>query len=425
MRFFIFVLIAASSCLGQPRYDLLLKGGHVIDPKNKIDRVADVGMRGGKIVDVAANLDPAQSAKTIDAGGLYVTPGLVDIHVHVFHTTNIKDAWAGDLSLAPDSFSFRTGTTTMVDAGSSGWRDFDTFKHTVIDRVKTRVLAFINIAGLGMITDVTEQDPADFKPEEIAKLKRKYPDIVVGVKTAHYQRPDWQSVDRAIEAGKLAGIPVMVDFGYFLPERPYWQLVTQRLRPGDISTHMFRGPVPWVDQSGKIYDYLKQARARGVKFDVGHGGGSLVMRNAVPAIEQGFLPDTISTDLHIASANGPMMDMPTTISKLMAMGMSLREGILRSTWNPAQVIHHPELGHLTPGSDADVAVWSVMQGTFGFGDAFGGKITGTQRLLCEMTIKDGRISWDWNARAADDYRKLGPSYGVRKGVDHIIPPPRQ
>jgi dihydroorotase len=371
---------------------------------------------------VAPDISPAAARTVLNVRGLVITPGLVDIHTHLFATTGIQNAWAGDSSVIPDGFSFRTGVTTMVDAGSSGWRNFETFRHTVIDRAKTRVLALINISGLGMISDIVEQEPEDMKPDEVALLARKHRDVVVGVKSAHYHRPDWTSVDRAIEAGKMAGIPVMVDFGHFVPERPYWRLVTERLRPGDISTHMFRGPVPWVDERGKLYGYLRQARARGVKFDVGHGGGSFVMRNAVPAIEQGFYPDSISTDLHTGSMNGALMDMPTMMSKLMAMGMPLEEAVRESTWNPAQMIQRAELGHLTVGAGADIAAWQLMAGDFGFADASGGGVRGKQRLLCELTLKDGKIVWNWNARGSDDYRKLGPTYGIREGVDQIIPP---
>ena len=214
----------------------------------------------------------------------------------------------------------------------------------------------------------------------------------------------------------------MVDFGYFLPERPYWKLVTERLRPGDISTHMFRGPVPYVDETGKLYPYLRQAQARGVKFDVGHGGGSFVMRNAFPAIQQGFYPDSISTDLHAGSMNAGMIDMRTTMSKLLVMGMPLQEVILRSTWNPAQIIHRPDLGHLSVGATADLSVWNLMEGDFGFADASGGKIQGNRRLFCELTLKDGRIAWDWNARGAIDYKTLEPMYGIRKGIDQIVRP---
>ncbi len=414
------ILLCVATCLAQSSYDLLLKGGHVIDPKNGIDGPMDVAIQDGKVAAVERAINPSRAKKSIDVRGLYVTPGLVDIHVHVFHTTGIKGAWAGDNSVAPDAFSFRTGVTTMVDAGSSGWRNFETFRHTVIDRAKTRVLAMINIAGLGMMTDIVEQ--SDFDPGEVARLARKHRDVVVGVKSAHYQLPDWNSVDRAMEAGRVASIPIMVDFGYFLPERPYWKLVTERLRPGDISTHCFRGPVPWVDRNGKLLDYLKRARERGVRFDVGHGGGSFVLRNAVPAVAQGFFPDSISTDLHVGSMNGTMMDMPTTMSKLLAMGMPLKEVILRSTWRPAEMIQRTQFGHMTAGATADVAVWKLLEGDFGFADASGGGIKGRQRLLCELTLKDGRIAWNWNALGAVDFRTLPPDYGVRKGIDQIVLP---
>ncbi len=410
----------ASSALAQ--YDLLLQRGHVIDPRNGINAVRDVAIQDGRIAAVAEHIDRAQARSAIDLDGLYVTPGLLDIHVHVFPTTGVTGAWAGDNSIQADAFSFRTGVTTMVDTGSSGWRNFEYFRTTVIDHARTRVLALINIAGFGMVSDAIEQD--DFDPKEVARLAKKHQDVVVGVKTAHYQKPDWESVDRAIEAGTLAGIPVMVDFGYFLPERPYWQLVTEKMRPGDISTHCFRAPVPWVDENGKLYPYLSQARERGVIFDVGHGGGSFVFRNAAPAIAQGFYPDSISTDVHAASMNAGMMDMQTLMSKFLALGMPLEAVVKASTWNPAQEIHHEELGHLSVGAVADVAVFRLMEGHFGYRDASNGKMEGHQRLLCEMTLKDGHVSWDWNSRTGTDYKTLGPTYGVRPGVDQVIPPPK-
>ncbi len=418
------LLLAAAALAGAQQYDLLLKGGRVIDPRNGIDGIRDVAIKDGKIAAVAEGISPSQAKSVVDVAGLVVTPGLIDIHVHVFHTTGIADAWAGDLSVAPDSFSFRTGVTTMVDAGSSGWRNFESFRHTVIDRVRTRVYALINIAGYGMLADINEQVEEDFNPEAVARLAKKHSDVVVGVKTAHYRKPDWTSVDKAIEAGKLANIPIMVDFGYFLPERPFYKLVTERLRPGDISTHSYRSPVPWVDEKGKLYAYLKQARERGVKFDVGHGGGSFVFRNAVPSVAQGFYPDSISTDLHIGSANGRMQDMLTTMSKFLNIGMPLPEVIRSSTWNPAQIIKRTQHGHLTVGADADIAVLRVAEGDFGFADASNGRIRGRQRLLCEMTLLGGRVVWDWNARTGVDYQKLGPSYGVREGADFIVPPPK-
>lgn len=421
MRLFAGLILSCVALLAQP-YSLVLKGGHVIDPKNGIDAVRDVAILDGKIAAVAASIPASQGQKAIDVTGLYVTPGLVDIHAHVFHTTGIPGGWAGDESIAPDTLSFRTGVTTMADAGSAGWRNFEALRQTVIDRVKTRIFAFINIAGLGMVNDATEQ--GDFDPAAVARLAKKHRDVVVGVKSAHYQLPDWKSVDNAIEAGKLAGIPVMVDFGYFLRERPYWQLVSEKLRPGDISTHMFRGPVPWLDENGKVYAYLRAARARGVKFDLGHGGSSLVLRNAVPAVRQGFYPDSISTDLHGLSMNQPLQDMPTTISKMMAAGMPLQAAIKASTQVPSEMIGHPELGNLSVGSEADVAVWQVMQGNFGFADAAGGSVQGKERLQVEITLRAGQIVWNFNGRGTVPFEQLPKNYGVREGLDFVVPPKR-
>ncbi len=419
----IVLFLAAPTASAQPRYQILLKGGHVIDPRNGIDAVMDVAVADGRIAAVRAGIDPAEARTVADVRGLYVTPGLIDAHVHVFATTGMKDAWAGDNSVLPDGFSFRSGVTTMVDVGSSGWRNFEEFRNRVIDRAQTRVFAMLNIVGLGMITDVPEQNVHDMDAKATAEMALKHRDVVVGIKSAHYQGPEWVSVDRAVEAGTMAKIPVMVDFGYFRAERPYYTLVTERLRPGDISTHMFRGPVPYVDGNGKLLDYLKQARARGVLFDVGHGGGSFVFRNAVPAIKQGFYPDTISTDLHTGSMNGAMMDMVTTMSKILVLGVPLQEVIRQSTANPAKAIQHPELGHLGVGAQADIAVLRVLQGQFRYADGARGTVEGDRRLTCEMTLKGGRVVWDWSARTGTDYTKLPTDYGIRP-VDRIIVPPK-
>ena len=176
----------------------------------------------------------------------------------------------------------------------------------MIDRAQTRVYAFLNIAGFGMISDMIEQDPRDFVPEITASTIERHRDVLVGVKSAHYQGPDWSSVEKAVQAGELAEVPVMVDFGYFRRERPYWTLVGEKLRPGDISTHCFRGTVPVADERGHLYPYLRRARERGVVFDLGHGQGSFLFGNAVPAIREGFYPDTVSSDLHGGSMNAAM-----------------------------------------------------------------------------------------------------------------------
>lgn len=420
----VLLLVAAVSLQSQASYDLVLKGGRVIDPKNGLNGVVrDIAITGDRVAAVEPSIDAARAKKVVDLSGLTVTPGLIDLHVHAFYTIGNPGAWAGELSIQPDAHSFRTGVTTMVDAGSSGWRNFEQFRQTVIDRAKTRVLALINIAGHGMVSDLTEQ--GDFSAKAVAALARKHKDVVVGVKSAHYRGPDWASVDEAVAAGNLAGIPVMVDFGYFLPERPYWRLVLEHLRPGDISTHAFRAPVPWVDEStGKLHDYLKKARERGVIFDVGHGGGSFAFRNAMPAIAQGFYPDTISTDLHDGSMNAQMQDMPNCMAKCLAMGMPLEAVIRASTWKPAQVIHREaELGHLSVGAVADIAAWNVESGEFRLADSHGATIPGKTRLRAEVTVRGGKVVWDHNARTGTDIKRMPARYGVRPGVDAVVLPP--
>ena len=401
--------------------DFLLKGGHLIDPKNGIDGLMDLEIAQGKVAAVDSDIPVDRANHVIDASGLYVTPGLIDIHAHMYATPGNRNAWAGDNSILPDGFSFRVGVTAMVDTGSAGWRNFEDFRYRVIDRFRTRIFAFVNIVGMGMNTNIVEQNVHDMDPEVTSNVAREHDDVVVGIKTAHFTGPEWVSVDRTLEAGERAGLPVMIDFGHFCKERPYYRLVTERLRAGDISTHMYHGAVPWVDADGNLPDYLLQARSRGVIFDVGHGGGSFYFRNAVPSIEQGFYPDSISTDLHTGSMNGAMIDMTTVMSKFLAIGMPLADIIRASTTTPANVIGHPELGHLTVGAVADVAVLNLVSGQFRYVDVRGGSVEGSHRLMCEMTFKDGQVVWDWNARMGVDYRQLGATYGLRE-VDHVILP---
>jgi len=404
------------------RFDLLLRGGRVIDPKNGIDGPKDVAVAAGKIAAVDDAIPPGQASRVLDVSGLFVVPGLVDIHVHLYFTAGNRDAWAGDDSIQPDGFSFRSGVTTMVDTGSSGQRNFEDFRFRVLDRCATRTYAFVNIAGLGMANIEAEQNIYDMDPQRTADLAREHSDKIVGIKTAHYKLPDWVSVERSVEAGVLADLPAMVDFGYFRRERPYHELVGRKLRAGDISTHCFRGPVPCVDADGRVLPYLTEARKRGILFDVGHGGGSFVFGNVLPCIQQGFYPDVISTDLHTQSMNLGMLDMTTTMSKFLVMGMPLHDVIRTSTIAASEAIGHPEHGHLSVGAAADVAVLNLLRGSFGFMDSFGGTFPGDQRLVCELTLKDGRAVWDWNGRSGVDYRQMGGAVGIRPGEERVMPP---
>ncbi|MBM3739454.1 MAG: amidohydrolase/deacetylase family metallohydrolase [Acidobacteria bacterium] len=398
------IVVFASS--GQTRYDLLLKGGHVIDPGNGIDGPRDVAVAGGKVARVAADIPAAQSRRVIDVKGLYVTPGLVDIHIHAYAGTGQRGAYSGDNSLYPDGFTFRSGVTTAVDAGGAGWRNFADFKDRVIDRAKTRVLAMINIVGRGMGGGAIEQRPDDMDAAATAKVAKQFPETIVMIKTAHYAAPEWVAVDRAIEAGKLAGLPVMVDFGTPWPTRTFEELITSRLRPGDISTHMYQGLQQLVDEKGKTLPYLLAARKRGVRFDIGHGGGSFVWYEAVPAIRDGWLPDTISTDLHAGSVNAGMKDMVTTMSKVLSLGVPLPDVIRMATSNAAVSIRRSDVGKLSPGAGADVAVLRLDRGSFGYQDARGARFTGNAKLVCEMTLRDGTVVWDLNGRGGEDWVKF-------------------
>jgi dihydroorotase len=400
-------LLPSSMLHAQPSYDLVLKGGHVIDPKNGIDAARDVAIKDHKIAEVAEHIEAGASAKVVDVSGLYVTPGLVDIHVHVYAGTGERHAYAGDHSVYPDGFTLRSGVTTAVDAGSSGWRNFPDFKDRVIDRSITRILAFINIVGSGMRAGNYEQNLGDMDAQATAHQARKYPQVIVGIKTAHYDGPEWIPVERAVQAGTLANIPVMVDFGTFRPERPYEELVSNKLRSGDISTHMYLDDVPMLDGHGKVRAYLFAARKRGVIFDVGHGGGSFVFRQAAPAVGQGFAPDSISTDLHSDSMDAGMKDMLNVMSKFLNLGVSLDDVIRMSTSNPAHEIKHDELGNLSVGSDADIAVLRLEKGHFGFVDTYGARMAGNEKLICELTVRDGRVVWDLNGITREDWTGLG------------------
>jgi dihydroorotase len=397
------VLVSLGGRAQTPRYELLLRGGRVVDPRNNLSANRDVAIAAGKIAAVAPQIDPSSAAKTVDVAGMQVVPGLVDIHTHVFAGTGEKGSYAGDNSLYPDGFTLRSGVTTVVDAGSSGWRSFEDFKQRIVDRSRTRVLALLNIVGAGMRGAKFENDLNDMAAKPTADMALKYRDVVVGVKTAHYAGPEWTPVERAVEAGTIANIPVMVDFGTNHKERPVADLVTKKLRPGDIYTHMYSGLREEQDASGHVNPGLFEGRKRGVIFDVGHGGGSFAWRIAVPAIKEKFVPDSISTDLHIGSMNAGMKDMTNVMSKFLVMDIPLDDVIRMSTWNPAKEIKQDARGHLSVGADADVAVLRLEQGNFGYVDSFGGRMKGTQRLTCEMTVRAGKVVYDLNGLSAVDY----------------------
>lgn len=390
--------VPASTSFAQT-YDLLLKGGHLIDPKNGVDGRRDVAVAGGKVAAIAASIDSGRARKTVDVSDMYVVPGLIDIHAHFSGTPG-----AG---LHPDSHTLRAGVTTAVDAGGTGWRNFEAFRENVMQTAAVRVLAWLNIVGRGMDGRPAEQDAADMDAAAAARMIKAHGDVIVGIKTAHYDGPEWTAVERSIQAGELANVPVMVDFGTFRAERPFEELVLKKLRPGDVYTHLYLNSVPMLDEKGKIRAFLTDARKRGVLFDTGHGQGSFLFRLAVPAIRQGFIADTISTDLHTGSMNAGMKDMSVVMSKFLNIGVPLKEVIARSTWAAARAIHRDDLGHLSQGAEADIAVLRVEKGAFGFVDVYKARMNGTQRLVCELTLRDGRVAWELNGITRELWDTLG------------------
>jgi dihydroorotase len=392
------LMIAASA----QQYDIVLHGGRVIDPGNGVDALLDIALTGDRIAAVQAGIPKAHARKIIDVSGLYVVPGLVDLHTHVF-------GYAG--SLSPDDTALPAGTTTIIDAGGSGWRTFDEFRRTVMAHSKTRVLALLNIVGAGMVGEPFESDTDDMDPVATAAAIVRNRDVIVGIKTAHFAKPGWTAIDRAVEAGRRANVPVMVDDHIFTnSERTTREKLLEHLRPGDIHTHMFNDrQIELVDRfSGKVEPWMREARRRGVLFDVGHGGGSFLWPVATRAITQGFLPDTISTDLHSGSIFIQQSDMPNVMSKMMFLGMSLEDVVLRATVNPAKEVgRYPEIGTLGVGRIADIAVIESQTGVFAFKDAWPAKRLGTKRLECVLTIRNGDIAYDRDGRAFPAWASAG------------------
>lgn len=401
-------LLLLLACSSEPSYDLLLRGGHVIDARNGIDSPMDIAVQDGRIVLTGENIDPRRAEQVIDATGLYVTPGLIDIHAHLFTGTRIGDddggfsgAFAdGFSSVSPDNFALRNGITTMVDAGTSGWRNFPDFKRQVIDPSVTRVLAFLNIVGYGMRDHNHNQRIEDMDVERTVSMMEEHPDLIVGTKIGHFHGPEWVPFERAHEAAQRTGTPMILEC--HLPELPLRELL-ERIGPGDIVTHVY-GDVhdrdSYLDGENRVRDYVMEAYERGVLFDVGHGGVSFHFHKAVPALEQGLKPYTFGSDLHRFSMNAGMKDMLNIMSKFMAMGMTLQEVIRGATYHASEAIRRPDLGHLSEGAVADIALIRLKEGEFGFVDSGGYRMDAERKLVAEMTIREGRIVWDLNGLAS-------------------------
>jgi dihydroorotase len=424
-------LLAVNTLAQAPRYDLLFKGGHVIDPANHLDAVMDVAVSKDKIAAVEKDIPGSQAGKVVNASGLYVTPGLIDIHFHIGHGgaplnwfTPEARAHIGPLGI-PADLALQSGVTTLVDAGTAGAETFLQEKEEVIDHAKVRVLAFLNIVANGMNGGL-EQSVDQMDPKLCAETIKKYADIIVGVKTAHFwteepwdaEHVPWAAVDRAIDCGNMSNVPVMFDF-WPRPERTYADLILKKMRPGDIHTHVFAQQFPIILPDGKLNPIMVEARVRGVIFDVGHGAGSFWFRNAVPAVKQGFVPDSMSTDLH--TGNYTVLSMNNVMSKFLAMGVPLEDVIRRSTVNPAKEIHRPELGTLSVGKDADIAVLEEQHGQFGYIDCGVARMGGNVKLVARMTVRAGKILYDPSGLSMVEWEKARPQYFTTPGLGNSKP----
>lgn len=396
---FLLLLFFKWQSLIAQHYDIVIRGGHVIDPKNNLNNILDVAIGNGRIVRVAKTIDAAHAIQVIDARGMYVVPGLIDIHTHDFHGIDPKrDFCYGTESIMPDGFTFCSGVTTIVDAGSCGWRDFPVFKKQVIDNSQTRIFAFLNIVGAGMRGGVYEQNTKDMDSQMAAITAERYRNYVVGIKVAHYNGHEWTPVDHAVKAGAIANIPVMIDFGQNPSPLSLKELFIDHMRPGDIFTHCFaelREREPIVDMdSQKLKSFIWVARKKGIVFDVGYGKVSFAFSQAIPAIKAGFYPNSISTDMYAATKDNETKNILNIMSKFLALGMSIPDIITTVTWNPAKEINHQELGNVSVGSIADVTILLVRKGKFEFYDHTGYAIESPKKIDCEVTIKNGRIVYD-------------------------------
>lgn len=382
------------------KYDLLLKGGRVIDPANSVDGVFDVAIAGRYVSSVEKDISPELARKVADVSGLVVTPGLIDLHAHFYGYF---------AAVLPDAHCLSEGTTTAVDAGGAGHLTFDDFDRKIISKSKTNVFALINIAGEGMV-GLPEQDMDGMNVDlTTAKIDQR-PDRIVGVKVAHYTGPGWQPLDRGVKAAENTNTYVMVDQAP-IKSRPNNEMLLEHLRPGDITTHCYGFDKPMIDSNDKVKPYFFEARERGVKFDVGHGAGSFSFRIAKNAIEQGFPPDTVSTDMHTASILSNQGTMPETMTKMLVLGMDLPDIIERSTWIPALTIGHPELGNIGQTAFADIAVLEIADGDFGLTDnGSGNRVYPTgKRIVCQMTVRNGEVVWDKNGRSRDSWTNTPPT----------------
>jgi dihydroorotase len=383
-------------------FDLVLKGGRVVDPSQGIDRIADVAFAGGKVARIGQDL-PADGAEVRNVAGYIVSPGLIDLHTHVY--------WGGtSLGIDAEDFCRTSGVTTAIDTGSAGPGNFAGFRKHVIEPSAVRILAYLHVSfagifGFSKTVMVGESEEMRLMaPVEAVKVAEANRDVIVGIKVRVGRHSSGTSgvapLDIALQAADQAALPLMCHIDF---PPPSYEEVVERLRPGDVLTHAFRPfPNAPVDHQGRVKDVVKRARERGVTFDIGHGKGSFAFRTARAMFANGFYPDTISSDVHALCIEGPAFDQVTTLSKFLCMGMPLADVIAASTVNAAAALKRPELGSLRPGCVGDATILSVREGAFDYVDAAGEHMTGDKRIFAEAVVLGGR--W-WHQQDASQFPK--------------------
>ena len=370
------------------KYDLLLKGGTVIDAAQGLNTVCDVAITDGTIAAIETDIPERTATQTVSVKDKYVTPGLIDIHTHVYYGVT---TWG----IRADAVCPTAGTTTVVDAGSPSWVTFPGFREFISEPAQTNILTYIHISGIGLVYGPIGEmtDIAYASPGQVAETLQQHRDITVGVKVRQGKMQvgdnGVEPLKLAIEAAERAETSVMCHIGAGVPLPDILRL----LRPGDVITHCFQGNGDnIIDEKGRIIPEAWKAREDGIIFDVGHGAGSFHYEVAQRAMEQGFISDVISTDLHTGNINGPVYDLPTTLSKLMHLGLPLADVIEKATFSAAKAIQREDqIGNLKVGTVADVAVFDVLEGEFEYFDSHGTKFIGNKKIKTELTIREGKV----------------------------------
>lgn len=366
-------------------YDLLIRGGHVIDPASDLDAPTDLAVQGGRVALVAPTIDPAAARSTIDATGQIVTPGLVDLHTHIYWGVTY---WG----IEADPVAARSGVTTWLDVGSAGAYSFPGFRRYVKDASRARVFCLLNLSAIGLIAPTWEFTNLDYCDVDLAaRTVEENRDIILGIKARIDSNTTRGVGIRPLELARTLAdrvdLPLMVHIG---SGPPSMGAIAELLRPGDILTHCFTGgDHRLLTDEGRLAPLARELQGRGVILDIGHGAGSFNYRVAEAALAEGVLPDVISSDIHQLSVQGPMFDLPTTLSKFLELGMGLPEIIDRATRRPALAMRRPDLGTLAVGSPADIAIFRIEEGDYTFYDVAMNPRKATRRLICTETLLEG------------------------------------